>query len=155
MQEASIRRSNADYQHLSQQMQDLELRAQEQLALTRRQQEQVTRRAQELSQDSDDENEDDAQRALVAQETQEQSRILDDTQVSLGVVFAQLRAGRTHQDIGNVITDQESMALVGLPERLVGKMDQRIGNVSTTGKSGSMVGAFDQGVDLKDFFKRS
>lgn len=85
----------------------------------------------------------------------EQFRLHDETQVSLGVIFAQLRAGRPHQEIGHVITDQESMALVGLPDWLVGKMDQRIGNVSTTNRSASLVGVFDQSVDMKDYFKRT
>jgi uncharacterized protein YjbJ (UPF0337 family) len=57
--------------------------------------------------------------------------------------------------IGNVTTDHKSLALVGMPERLVGKIDQRIGNVSTTDKSSAMVGAYDETVDMRDFFKRT
>ena len=150
-----MRRSDAAYERLSQQMKDLELQAREQLVLTKSQQEQTAQREQSFAHISDDESEDEAQSAPAMREVQEQSRLLDETQVSLGVVFAQLRAGRTHQKIGNVVTDQESIALVGLPERLVGKMDQRIGNVSTTNKSASLVGVFDQGVDMRDFFKRA
>lgn len=150
-----MRRSDAAYERLSQQMKDLEVQAREQLALTKSREEQTAQRGQGFADDSDDESGDEAQRTLAMREFQEQSRLLDETQVSLGVVFAQLRAGRTHQEIGNVVTDQESMALVGLPERLIGKMDQRIGNVSTTKKSASLVGVFDQGVDMRDFFKRA
>jgi hypothetical protein len=124
-------------------MQALELRTQETLALVQQQQEEASQRRQILSQgleDDDEDDETDAQRALAIEEVDEQSRMHDETQVSLGIVFAQLRAGRTHQEIGNVVTDQQSMALVGLPERLVGKMDQRIGDVSTTNNSASLVG---------------
>jgi hypothetical protein len=138
-------------------MQALELQTRETLSLVQRQQEEASQRRQMLSQDLEEDDEDDeaaAQRALAIKEVDEQTRMHDETQVSLGIVFAQLRAGRTHQEIGNVITDQKSMALVGLPERLVGKMDQRIGNVSTTNNSASLVGVFDQGVDMTNFFKR-
>lgn len=109
-----------------------------------------------LSEDVEDDGDDEieGQRAMAIKEVDEQNRLHDETQVSLGVVFAQLRAGRTHQEIGNVTTDQESTALVGLPERLVGNPDQRIGNVSTTNKSSSLVGVLDQGVEMKDFFQR-
>lgn len=104
---------------------------------------------------SDSDDEESAQIAKAEDEIREQSRLLDEMQVSLGIVFAQLRASRTHQDIGDVITDGASMAMVGLPERLVGRIDQRIGNVATTNKSVSMVGIFDQGVDLNEYFRRS
>jgi hypothetical protein len=147
----------ASHEVLSQQMQALELQTQETLALVQQQQEEASQRRQILSQgleDDDEDDETDAQRDLAIKEVDEQTRMHDETQVSLGIVFAQLRAGRTHQEIGNVVTDQESMALVGLPERLVGKIDQRIGNVSTTNNSASLVGVFDQSVDMTNFFKR-
>lgn len=149
-------RDPTGYELLSHKMQSLEAQAQETLALLRQQQEEASERRRLLSQqvEDDEDDETEGQRALAVKELDEQFRIHDDTQVSLGVVFAQLRAGRTHQVIGNVVTDQESQALVGLPERLVGKMDQRIGNVATTNKSASLVGVFDHGVDVKDFFKR-
>jgi hypothetical protein len=83
----------------------------------------------------------------------DQSLIHGDMQVSLGIVFARLRARRTHQVIGDIKTN-ESRALAGLPARLVGLMDQRIGSVSTTNESASAVGVFEQGIDMKDFSKR-
>jgi uncharacterized protein YjbJ (UPF0337 family) len=107
-----------------------------------------------LATDSDSDEDGDADRIVVSAEIQKQSNILDEGQVSLGVIFAQLRAGRTHQEIGNVLTDDESRALVGMFEELVGKMDQRIGNVTTTKKSSSIVGVFQKGVNLGDFFSR-
>ena len=105
--------------------------------------------------DDDSADEADQQRILAVQELNEQSRIRGETRASLQTIFAQLRACRTHQVIGDVVTDQESRALVGLSERMVGQIDQRIGDVSTRNKSSSMVGVFDQGVDIKDFFKRA
>lgn len=123
-------------------------------------QELLSRPSQDDDDDDDDDDEDsggeaDQQRILTLRELSEQSRIRNDTQASLETIFAQLRAARTNQIIGNVMTDQESRALVGFPERLVGKIDQRIGDVSTNNKSSSMVGVFDRGVDMKDFFKRA
>jgi hypothetical protein len=147
----------ASHEILIQHMQALELQTQETLALVQQQQEEASQRRQSLSQGleyDDEDDETDAQRALAIKEVDEQTRMHDETQVSLGIVFAQLHAGRTHQEIGNVVTDQESMAIVGLPERLVGKMDQRIGNVLTTNNSASLMGVFDQGVDMTNFFKR-
>jgi tRNA U34 5-carboxymethylaminomethyl modifying enzyme MnmG/GidA len=148
-------RSDTGYERLSQQMQSLELQARQQVALFKKQQEQLEQRKQELALHSDSEDEDSAQQYAAANEVKEQFRLLDEAQVSHGVTFAQLRAARTHQVIGNVTTDHKSLALVGMPERLVGKIDQRIGNVSTTDKSSAMVGAYDETVDMRDFFKRT
>lgn len=64
-------------------------------------------------------------------------------------------AGGTRREVRNVFTDEESLAMIGMPERLVGKMEQRIGNVSTTNGSASQVGVFDQGVDTSGLFKRA
>ncbi|KAM0716309.1 hypothetical protein Q7P37_007754 [Cladosporium fusiforme] len=155
LQERASRKSEASNEILSQQMQNLELQAQSQMELIKKQQEEIERREGEFAGESGSDDEENAQVAKVADEVREQSWILDEMQVSLGVVFAQLRACRTHQEIGTVVTDQKSMALVGIPERLVGKIDQRIGNVLTTNNSASMVGVFDQSVDLNSFFKRS
>lgn len=121
------------------------------MELAKRQQEETRQRERKLAQNGRFK---DGEIAKAIEEVKEQSRLLGEMQESLNVVFSQLRAGRTRQEIGKVVTEQESMALVGMPERLVGKMDQKIGDVLTTGKSASMVGVFDEGVDLKDFFKR-
>jgi hypothetical protein len=72
---------------------------------------------------------------------------------SRGFIFPQSRSGRTGQDIGNVVTSDDSRALAGLPEIVVGKIHQRIGNVATQRKSAAAVGVFDRNVDMRDFFK--
>lgn len=155
LQERSTRDSSG-HELLQQKMEILEAQTQDILAVVRQQQEEASARRQLLYQSigDDDDDEMEGQRTLAIEEMDKQYRIQDETQVSLGVVFAQLRAGRTHQEIGNVITDEEFIALIGLPERLVGRMDQRIGDVSTTNRSAALVGVFDQGVDIKDFFER-
>lgn len=136
------------------------MRTQDALALVRRQQEATAERRAvipimtDAPYDDDASDDEEVQRMLARKEAEEQVRIHDETQRSLETVVSQLRTARTRQVIGDVNTDQESRALVGLPERLVGKMDQRIGDVSTSNKSSSLVGVFDQGVDMKDFFKR-
>lgn len=135
-------------------MEALELQAREQVQLIKQQRDEALLRGNKLELRAGEDSDDDAELAQAAGEAKKQSRLLEETQVSMAAVFVQLRATRTHQEIGNVFTDQESMALVGLPERLVGKVDQSIGDVSTTGKSASMVGVFDKTVDLKDFFRR-
>jgi hypothetical protein len=80
-------------------MQALELQTQETLSLVQQQQEEALQRRQILSQGLEDDDEDDeteAQRDLAIKEVDEQTRMHDETQVSLGIVFAHLRAGRTH-----------------------------------------------------------
>jgi hypothetical protein len=85
----------------------------------------------------------------------EQVRLLNDSQISLAVAFAQLKAARTNREIGNVLTDKKSFALVGIPEGVVGKINQRIGNVSTTNGASAAVGVFDKDVDMRGFFMRA
>jgi hypothetical protein len=147
--------SDAGYERLSQQMRSLELQATQQVTLFKKRQEQLTQREQELALHSDSEDEESPDRVAAANEVKEQSRLLDEAQVSHGVTFAHLRAARTHQVIGNVTTVHESLALVGIPERLVGRIDQRIGNVYTAHKSSAMVGVHPESVDMRDFFKRA
>lgn len=97
-----------------------------------------------------------AEQVAAFNKVKQQFRLLDESQISLGVVFAQLRAARTHQVIGNVTTNRVSFALVGIPERLVGKIDQQIGDVSTTDKSAAVVGVFDSSVDMRNpLFRRT
>ena len=146
--------SDAGYEKLSQQMHNLELQAREQIILFRKQQERLEQRERELALNSDSEDNESAEQVAASNEVKQQFRLLDESQISLGVVFAQVRAARTHQVIGNVTTDRESFALVGIPERLVGKIDQQIGDVSTTDKSAAVVGVFDSSVDMRDLLFR-
>jgi uncharacterized protein YfeS len=139
--------SDAGYERLSRQMQNLELQATEQISLFKRQQ--------ELALNSDSDDEEGAEQNAAANEVREQARILDDSQVSLAIAFAQLKAARTNQETGNVLTDKKSFALVGIPESVVGRINQRIGNVSTTDEASAVVGVFDKDVDMRDFFNRA
>jgi hypothetical protein len=136
-------------------MQSLELQASEQITLFKKQQERLEQRQQGLALHSDSDEEESAEQNAASNEVREQVRLLDDSQVSLAVTFAQLRAARTNQEIGNVLTDKRSFALVGIPESVVGKINQRIGNVSTTDEASAAVGVFDKDVDMRDFFKRA
>jgi uncharacterized protein YfeS len=147
--------SDAGYERLSRQMQNLELQATEQISLFKRQQERLEQRQQELALNSDSDDEEGAEQNAAANEVREQARILDDSQVSLAIAFAQLKAARTNQEIGNVLTDKKSFALVGIPESVVGRINQRIGNVSTTDEASAVVGVFDKDVDMRDFFNRA
>jgi uncharacterized protein YfeS len=147
--------SDAGYERLSRQMQNLELQATEQISLFKRQQERLEQRQQELALNSDSDDEEGAEQNAAANEVREQARILDDSQVSLAIAFAQLKAARTNQETGNVLTDKKSFALVGIPESVVGRINQRIGNVSTTDEASAVVGVFDKDVDMRDFFNRA
>jgi uncharacterized protein YfeS len=147
--------SDAGYELLSRQMQNLELQATEQISLFKRQQERLEQRQQELALNSDSDDEEGAEQNAAANEVREQARILDDSQVSLAIAFAQLKAARTNQETGNVLTDKKSFALVGIPESVVGRINQRIGNVSTTDEASAVVGVFDKDVDMRDFFNRA
>jgi uncharacterized protein YfeS len=147
--------SDAGYERLSQQMQSLELQASEQITLFRKQQDLLEQRAQELALHSDSDDEESAEQNAAANEVKEQTRLLDESQVSLAIAFAQLKAARTNQEIGNVLTDKRSFALVGIPESVVGQINQRIGNVSTTDEASAAVGVFDKDVDMRNFFKRA
>lgn len=147
--------SDAGYERLSQQMQSLELQASEKITLFKKQQEQLEQRTQEQALHSDSDDEESAEQIAAANEVKEQARLLDESQVSLAVAFAQLKAARTNQEIGNVITDKQSFALVGIPESVVGKINQRIGNVYTTYGASAAVGVFDKDVDMRGFFRRA
>ena len=63
---------------------------------------------------------DKAQRVLALQEARKQSRLLDEKDE---VLRTQLRALKTNQQIGNVVTSEESFALVGLPASVVGRIN--------------------------------
>lgn len=137
-------------------MQSLEIQAKQQVALLKAQQEQLKQREQDflLNYDSDDETS--LPQKANNDEVKTQSRLLDESQMSLAVVFARLRATRTMQEIGHVTTDQESYAMVGIPESLASIIDdQRIGNVSTTNRASAAVGYFDKDVDMRNFFRRA
>lgn len=143
--------SEANRDGIKQQLQTLETRIQEHLDLTKQQQVEATKRKQELQDEPDDEEDDGAQRTLAIKEVEEQSRLLEADQVSCGVVFSQVRSKRSGQDISNIITLDNSRALVGLPESAVGKINQRITNIRTEGGSKVVVGVYSGNIDFQHF----
>jgi hypothetical protein len=120
------------------QMQTLETKIQEHLDLTKKQQDEAQERRRELQEEPEDEEDGGAQRTLAIKETEEQARLLEANQVSCGVVFSQVRSKWSGQEISNIITLDNSKALVGMPESVVGKINQRIKDVRT--ENGSVAG---------------
>ncbi len=136
------------------QLQTLEKAAQQHLELTKTTQSAIERQKLELEQDVDHASDDDDQQEFAMKEIEEQARLLEADQISSGVIFAQVHSRLTKQDISDVITADESRAMVGLPESVVGKIQQRIRGVHTTGKSAAAVGVFDSNVDMRNLFSR-
>jgi hypothetical protein len=147
--------SKTDREQLNTQLQTLETQIQEHIDFTKKQQDEAQRRRQELQEEPEDEEDGGAQRALATQEVEKQSGLLEADQVSSLVVFSQVRSKRTGQDISNVVTSDNSRALVGMPESVVGIVNQRIKNVTTQNRSAAAVGVYDKNVDMRDFFKSS
>ncbi|KAF2006538.1 hypothetical protein P154DRAFT_517605 [Amniculicola lignicola CBS 123094] len=145
----SERMSEADRENVRKQLQTLETKIQEHIELTTRQQEEAQARKQELQEEPEDEDDGSAQRALAIKEVEEQSRLLEADQVSCGVVFSQVRSKRSGQDISNVVTLDNSRALVGLPASVVGKINQRITDVRTESGSVAVVGVYSDNISLK------
>ncbi|RMD40943.1 hypothetical protein DV735_g4217, partial [Chaetothyriales sp. CBS 134920] len=117
-------------------LQDLENKIQEHIDLTKRQQDEARRRRRELQEDEDS----DRQRALSTPDAEGQTRTLESEQASSGVIFSQVRSTRPGQDISNIITSDDSTALVGLPRGDLGKINQRIKDVTTQRNSVAIVG---------------
>jgi hypothetical protein len=144
----SEKTSETNRENVKKQLQTLETKIQEHLDLTKRQQGEAQERKRELLKEPEDEDDGGAQRTLAVKEVEEQSRLLEADQVSCGVVFSQVRSRRSGQDISNIITLDDSKALVGLPESVVGKINQRITDVRTEGGSVAVVGVYSGNVSF-------
>jgi DNA gyrase/topoisomerase IV subunit A len=144
-----------DREKLKTQLQALEAQIKEHIDLIKKQQDEAQRRRQELQEEPEDEEDGGAQRALAIQEVEKQSGLLEADQTSSTVVFSQVHSKRTGQDIVNIITSDNSKALVGMPESVVGAVNQRIKDVTTQNMSAAAVGVFDKNVDMRNFFKPS
>jgi hypothetical protein len=138
----SEKTSEVNRENVKKQLQTLETKIQEHLDLTKRQQGEAQERKRELLEELEDEDDGGAQLMLAIKEVEEQSRLLEADQVSCRVVFLQARSRRSGQDIRNIITSDNSKALVGLPESVVGKINQRITDVRTEGGSVAVVGVY-------------
>ncbi|KAF2717272.1 hypothetical protein K431DRAFT_233567 [Polychaeton citri CBS 116435] len=144
--------AEADNGKLRKQLETLEVQTEEHIELTKVQHKEVQVRKQKLQQEPDNEAGEGAQRELVIREVNEQTRLIEAVQVSLGVIYSQVQSRRTAQQIGNVTTTDESKALVGMPAEVIGKIDQRLGDVSTTKKSVALVGVYGNNMDMSGFF---
>lgn len=149
----SERTSGIDREKLKTQLQALETQIQEHIDLAKKQQDEAQRRMQDLQEELEDEEDGGAQRALATQEVEKQKGLLEADEVSSVVIFSQVQSKRSHQDISNVITSDDSKALVGMPESVVGEVNQRIKDVATKSRSAAAVGVFDKNVDMRNFFK--
>lgn len=145
--------SEIDREQLKTQLQALETQIQEYIELTKKQQDEAHRRQQDLQEEPGDEEDGGAQRALATQEVEKQKGLLEADQVSSVAIFSQVRSKRTGQDISNIMTSDDSKALVGMPESVVREVNQRIKDVTTKNRSAAAVGVFDKTVDMRDFFK--
>lgn len=152
MQLRSLKISESDRENIKQQLGSLETSVKEQLDRAKQQQVEARQSIYRLQEEPDDEEDDGAQRTLATMEVEERSRLLEADQVSCGVIFAQVRSNRTEQQIGNVLTSDDSYAVVGMPESVVGKIIQRIGNVTTEKGSASVVGVYQGDINMKDMF---
>jgi hypothetical protein len=146
--------SLTDRESLRAEFRTLERTIQEHVESTKRAQEEIERRKLDLRKGPEDEGDDEAQRVLARKEVEEQSCLLEADQISSGVVFSQVHRTLTGQDIINVITTDDSKALVGLPQGVVGKVSQRIRDVRTERNSAAVVGVFADDVDMRDFLKK-
>lgn len=144
----SERTSNVEREDLKRQWLTLETTIQEHLTLAKKQQDEGQQRLTELHEQSEDEDDALAQRALAIKEIEEQARLLEADQVSCGVLYSQARAHRTQQEISKVITDDNSKAFVGLPKSVIGKINQRIGEVTTQRGSTAVVGVFQDYINM-------
>lgn len=138
----SEKKSEIDRKNVKRQLQTLETRIQENLDLTKKQHNEVIERMQSLQEEPEDEEDDGAERTLATNEVEERLRLLEASQASCGMMFAQVRSERSGQDISDVVTSNNSRAFVGLPESVVGNIDQKIRGVRTEGGSVAVVGVY-------------
>ncbi|GAP88111.2 putative cytochrome p450 [Rosellinia necatrix] len=135
-------RSETDRRESEGQLLALQKKIEEHLALISTQRVEARRRHEEFQEGLDDEEDDGAQRTLAAAEVTRQLRVLENDQVSSGVILSQVQSQRTGQKIGNIVTSGNSQAWVGMPASVVGRITQQIGNVNTRDGSTARVGVF-------------
>jgi hypothetical protein len=119
----------------------LEGRIQEHLQLSTRQQGEARQRLQALEKDPEAEMDEDMQER-VFEEIEKQSSLLEANQASCGVVLSQVQSRRRDQEISDIITSDDSKALIGMPESVVGKIQQRITGVRTVRGSSAIIGVY-------------
>ena len=149
LQTRSEKTSGANLENVKKQMQALETRIEEHLALTKKQQDEIQTRKRELEEGlEEDSDDDDDQRERAIEEVRKQARIREADQVSSAVIFSQVQSTRSGQDISKVFTSANSKAWVGLTESVVGRINQRISDVRTEGGSTAYVGVMSGNISL-------
>ncbi|KAI1169618.1 hypothetical protein F4777DRAFT_202128 [Nemania sp. FL0916] len=135
-------RATTERKKIEEQLLALQEKVEENLVLLSKEHAEAQRRKEVLQGAVDDDEEEEAQRTLAVGEVEKQSCLLEDSQVSSGVILSQVQSERMGQKIGNVITSGASQAWVGMPANVVGRITQQIGNVTTTEGSTARVGVF-------------
>jgi hypothetical protein len=133
--------SGADRESTKQQLQGLETKIETHLKLTQQLSGDVVEHRGQIEVEVAD-AEDDAQGILALREIDNQAQILEEATVSSAVLHTQVHAKLTNQTIGNVLTEENSSAMVGLPQSVVGKLNQRIGDVTTRVSARAAVGVY-------------
>jgi uncharacterized protein (DUF885 family) len=146
----SEKAAGKNHESVEKQLQALETRIEEHLALTKKQQDEIQARKRELEEgpEDEDDDDDDDQRERAIEEVRKQARILEADQVSSAVIFSQVQSTRSGQDITKIFTSTNSKAWVGLTESVVGKINQRISDVRTEGGSTAYVGVMSGTINL-------
>ena len=90
----------------------------------------------------------DSQQLLAVRELDKQAEILEEDAVSSGILHSQVRAMMLDQTIGEVVAEDSTNTLVGLPKGVRGRINQRIGNVTAKGSVNTLVGLFPDDVDI-------
>lgn len=134
--------SQVTKRNFEQQLQAFEERITETISIAERQRTDVKRQTQNLEGGNSAADVDEAELELAAIELGKQSCLLEELQASCGVIYSQARSARTGQTIRDILTEHNSQAFVGMPERVVGKMEQLIEGVKTTGGSVAHIGVF-------------
>jgi hypothetical protein len=147
--------SRVDRMELDRKLDDLATKMNKHLELTKSQRSDIENLKHELQEEIDEEEDGGAEqeRTLALQELREQLSLLEEGQISCGVISLRLHSERTSQEISDVLTRDDSNALVGLPESVVGEINQRVRNITTEKHSSAMVGVFDSNVNMQSFFR--
>lgn len=104
--------------------------------------EEALKRIDELEADSEDDDDDLLQRKFAIFEIKRSLKVLETNEACSENLSKRIRLVLVNQSIGDVITSEDSIAYVGLPEGAASQANQRIGNVRTDNRSRSYVGIF-------------
>lgn len=135
--------SDADRQSTRQQLQVLETEIGDHREWTQQLSDEIIDRREQLQvaiRGAEDEAQGDL--AVAVREVGEQAKIVEEDIISSTVLHAQIHAKLTNQTIGDVLIGEGSVTTVGLPKSVIGKINQRIGNVTTEKNARAAVGVY-------------